>query len=471
MRRIALLLSLVIASSAFAERPRGAQRMFVPVVVHAGGINSEFRSDLFLFNRGTSATEVTLIFTRSGTDGTSQFLSAQQVVAPGQTIALEDIVASVFHTTGSGALELTGDLASIVARSTTYNVTENGKVAQSVYVMRESDAIGANDTPSFLTPVTDIGWARTNIGLSEIAGHAGTIKITIYSSFAALESAEIPILPHSHVQIPVTRTGYFETTFAAVEVIGGDARVLPYASVVDNHSGDPMYVAGKRSNPVPHVIPVVAHIGNLDWASGIWYMNVLSARGIFNYPEPPLLTFHHADDPDATRTYRELPGTIATYSNSAVFTLFEFFDGAVGQIQFTPPDGSFITTELYTHTTSERTVGQAIDPIPLSRAIGAGHSVDAIGVESSSPRRTNIGVTEVDGKPVIVRMTEHDADGAVLASRDVELGGYRNVQFRVIWGTPLGRVRFTVLGGTGRIVAYASVIENISGDPTFILAR
>lgn len=470
MRRIALLLSLVIASSALAERPRGAQRMFVPVVVHAGGINSEFRSDLFLFNRGTNANDVTLIFTRSGSDGTSEFLSAQQVVAPGQTIALEDIVASVFHTTGSGALELTGDLASIVARSTTYNVTENGKVAQSVYVMRESDAIGAGDEPLFLTPVTDIGWARTNIGLSEIAGRAGTVKVTIYSSFAALESVEIPILSHSHVQIPVTRTGYFETTFAAVEVIGGDARVIPYASVVNNHSGDPMYVAGKRSNLVPHVIPVAAHIGNLDWASGIWYTNVFFARGIFNYPEPPLLTFHHADDPNATRTYRELPGAIATYSNSAIFTLFEFFDGAVGHIQFTPPEGSFITTELYT-SPGDRTVGQVIDPVPLSHAIGAGHSVDAIGVESSSPRRTNIGVTEVDGKPVIVRMTEHDADGALFASRDVELGGYRNVQFRVIWGTALGRVRFTVLSGTGRIVAYASVIENISGDPTFILAE
>jgi len=468
-RSVLVLVTLMMSLSMFAERPRGAQRMFVPVIVHAGGINSEFRSDVFLFNRGTSATEVTLIFTRSGTDGMSEFLSTQQMVAPEQTVALEDIVASVFHTTGSGTLELTGDLASIVARSTTYNVTADGKVAQSVYVIRESDATGAGDTPLFLMPVTDIGYARTNIGITEIAGRAGTVKVTIYSAFAALESIEIPILPHSHVQIPVTRTGYFETTFAAVEVIGGDARVLPYASVVNNHSGDPMYVAGKRSSLVPQVIPVATHIGNLEWASGIWYTNVLFARGNFNVPDAPLLTFHHADDPDATRTYVNV-GQIASYSNSAVFTLFEFFDGAVGQIQFTPPEGGFVTTQLYT-TPGDRTVGQTIDPVPLSHAIGAGHSVDAIGIESSSPRRTNIGVTEVDGKPVTVRMSLHDADGAVLTSHDVELGGHRNVHFRVRWGTALGRMRFTVLGGTGRIVAYASMIENISGDPTFILAE
>ena len=95
-RVVPSLLLLVISLTALAQRPNpDGDRLFVPVVVHAGGIASQFRSDVFLFNRGEAGADLSLTFTPSGTDGTSQFKTVRRFLPPGNLVTYEDIVASL----------------------------------------------------------------------------------------------------------------------------------------------------------------------------------------------------------------------------------------------------------------------------------------------------------------------------------------------------------------------------------------
>jgi hypothetical protein len=478
------LLSLVVSLVVQAQRPNPqGDRLFVPVVVHAGGIASQFRSDVFLFNRGETDAGLSLTFTPSGTDGTSQFTTVRRFLPPGNLVTYEDIVASLFETTGSGALEISGDVESIVARSTTYNVTSRGKVAQSVVVVSDEDATGIEETPLLLTPLSHAEHTRMNIGISETAGKSGVVRIRIGAGFFPGQAIEIPILPFSHRQVPVSNEESIFSQGASVKVISGDARVVAYASIIENVSGDPMYIAGKRPTTSRQVIPIAAHFDGPVWASEIWYSHLDDEPdGIFplvlpTNPFASILTFYPSSEPGDPRIFTAPRGTTAYYSNTAVGALFHLF-GTAGHIQFTPPDRGFVTTRLWTFAGSsvdDGTVGQLIEPVPVAHAIGEEESVDAIGVTMTTDRRTNLGITEVTGAPVRVRVTFHFAEGLEIGAKEVDVAGYGNVQFPIAqlatgW-IPTGRVRFTVIGGSGKVLAYASVVESSTGDPTFVLAE
>lgn len=113
--------------------------------------------------------------------------------------------------------------------------------------------------------------------------------------------------------------------------------------------------------------------------------------------------------------------------------------------------------------------------MPVSRAIGIGESVDAIGIAMTDERRTNVGISEIGGAPARVHVEFINPIGTVMGTKDVDVAGRGLVQFPITdlatGSVPLARVRFTVIGGEGRVLAYASVVERQSGDPTFILAE
>lgn len=484
MHRIApLLLSLVVSVIAQAQRPHAdGASVVIPVIVHAGGVHSEFRSDVFLLNRGTTFADLSLTFTPSGADGTSQFIAAQQILAPGQLVELRDIVATLFHTTGSGALEIGGDAGSVIARSTTYNLTSRGKLAQSVVPVSSEDTTGLDEQPLQLMPVASTELARTNIGITETAGKAGVVRIKRGSGFFG-HTIEIPILPFSHQQFPVSMEQFVNTFSASVEVVSGEARVVAYASMIEHHSGDPMYVPGKRPATSRQVIPIAAHVnGPVVWALETWYSYLEPETSIIfplllaPYPEPPALTFYPSHEPEAPRTHTGPEHAFSYWTNSAVGAFFHFFDGAAGHIQYTPPENGFVMSRLWTGTDDGGgTVGQVIDPVPVSRAIGDGESVDAIGVALNSERRTNVGITEVSGAPARVQVALLDEAGTVIGTKDVDVAGHGNVQFSIAQlgggSIALARARFTVIGGSGRILGYASVLDRASKDPTFVLAE
>jgi hypothetical protein len=80
-------------------------------------------------------------------------------------------------------------------------------------------------------------------------------------------------------------------------------------------------------------------------------------------------------------------------------------------------------------------------------------------------------VTEVAGAPVTVKVTLFDASGNELSSATYDVAARGRIQFGIAQPVVDGRVHFEVVGGAGRIVGYASVVDNASQDAYFVRGR
>lgn len=138
---------------------------------------------------------------------------------------------------------------------------------------------------------------------------------------------------------------------------------------------------------------------------------------------------------------------------------------------------SVASSRMYNRTPAG-TLGEFIPAIPFAAFVGGtapeGETKSVLSLQQlaqSSAFRTNIGVTEASGKPVGVEMRFFDAVGTRILTVPLELRSGEHRQLNQILAehglTEVGSVRaeVEVVAGDGRITAYASVVDNASGDP------
>jgi subtilisin-like proprotein convertase family protein len=247
------------------ERPRHGPAQMIPVVTHVFGANATpFVSDVRIANVQATAQRATLLFTRSGDDGTRDFAAMDVALAPGQTVAFNDAVESLFHTSGSGSLEVLGD---VLVMSRTYARTAQGTLGQQVPPHR--DSTGLNTSPIALNPLP-VPNTRYNAGITEISGGRGVVRIG---------EQRIEIAPFSHLQFP------WSDAFERVEVVTGDARVVAYVSQVDNATEDAMYIPADRltRESQTRIAPAI-RLG--PWTTDFWLRGATVRQILFDLLAP-----------------------------------------------------------------------------------------------------------------------------------------------------------------------------------------
>ncbi len=130
--------------------------------------------------------------------------------------------------------------------------------------------------------------------------------------------------------------------------------------------------------------------------------------------------------------------------------------------------------------TSEGTFGQYIPALPFGRFIGQTGVSPTPGVlslqqVSESPAfRTNLGLVEASGQPATVEISVFsNSGGAPIAVFTESLLAHEHRQMNQYLASkgislPDGRIEVRVLSGTGRVSAYASVIDNVTADPLLV---
>ncbi len=127
------------------------------------------------------------------------------------------------------------------------------------------------------------------------------------------------------------------------------------------------------------------------------------------------------------------------------------------------------------------TLGQFIPAVSFSsfigKAIDASHAATVLGLQQiaqSSAYRTNVGVVEASGAPVSVMISAFDNAGNKLLDFPLDLQANQQVQLNSflaqnkITNLADGRLEVSVVRGDGKITAYASVVDNRSGDPLLV---
>jgi len=206
-----------------AERPRSERSQMIPVVAHLFGAGvTPYTSDVFLANVTDREQTATLIFTRSHADGLANFSAVDIRLAAGQSVTLDDVVSRTFFTTGSGSLEILGE---VLATSRL-----GGQEIPAANPATRHELAGLADPH-----------ARYNLGVTNAAATRTRVRVN---------GRELVLEPFSHVQFESER----------VILVESDTPVIAYLSQA---GGDPMFLTSLGSGIAPA-------INSGSWRSEFW---------------------------------------------------------------------------------------------------------------------------------------------------------------------------------------------------------
>ncbi len=487
--------TLVTPSTPGGKSSAASSAVILPAVAHVDGA-ATFHSDVRLANTGPRPQRYQLTFTPSGTDAT---LSAQQTflqVESGATIALNDLLQSFFGAAGTstaGALEIkpvtaTSDTTpsgsgpvsvTTFASSRTFTVTPNGTSGQFIPALPLSRFAGSNN--ALLVPqVSQAGAFRTNVGLVEASAQPAHVVLDFFNALGTrIGSVPVDLLAGEHQQLNgiVTSTNALAAaTRMQLNVTSTTGLVTAYASVLDQQTSDPMLVdavavngGGAKKYVVPGVASLDAGGGN-HWRSDVRIFNgAASAQDATVTFTPqgsstPLQSVPLSLSPGETRKLDDI--LRATFGT----------DSASGSITVSTPALSTLAVTARTYfDTSAGTYGQFIPALTETSGTGPGERAQQIlQAEQSDHYRTNLGLVELSGQPAQVEVTAFIPDSKVQPVVTLSLGPNQYVQYGSIL-TQLGlpnvynaRLAFRVVSSTGRVAGYGCLIDNTSGDPTYV---
>jgi hypothetical protein len=508
-------ISLVTPVSPSSKNTPAPDSLIVPAVGHAEGANSsKFESDVRLTNTGASVQKYTLNFTPSGALGASAVKQTTVQVDPGTTMALDDILSSFFgvgtsagNTSALGVLEIRPSTSSTsalgdskvttttVASSKTYNVTADGTtfgqyipaIPFAQFISKSTDLL----KPAVLSlqqisqfPDTSSGY-RTNFGILEAAGEPADVEVTVFDrSNTPLKVIAMSLAAGEHRQINSFLAGYGIVTDNGrleIKVTSDTGKVSAYASVVDNLTNDPLLVTPVLKSGVAstrYVLPGMADLrnGTVTWRSDVRLYNAGAT------PAVTTLTYSQQRGETLAPVTKSLgvnPGEMIALDN-VLSNLFGL-SSTGGQILVTTLSTSSIIATARTYTDDQATLGtygQFIPAIAPSESVGLKDRALQILQAEQSPRfRTNIGLSETTGTTATVEVSVILPESKVTPKITVTLNPNEFYQMTGLFaslGIPTAynaRIAVKVTGGGGKVTAYGSIIDNATGDPTYVPAQ
>ena len=221
---------------------------FIPAAAfERGAAKSFFQSDIEISNTGESDAEVWFAWLPRGQDNPDPLLSADYVLARGESRYFENALAGIFGLgpDSSGALRLTSTSESVIAMSRISSIPdgEAGTFGQGMPAIPARDMIARGERRR-ITFLCEDDTKRANVGCVNGTGRPIQISIGIYDSAGAeLEVRTMRLGAYANDQINRVFQPW-EPTHGYVDVWSDTAAALftCYGSVVDNLTNDPMTV-------------------------------------------------------------------------------------------------------------------------------------------------------------------------------------------------------------------------------------
>jgi len=250
---------------------------------------------------------------------------------------------------------------------------------------------------------------------------------------------------------------------------------MAYASTIDNATQDAVFIPAARPTPVTQImVPVVASAhgrGGTSWRSELRLANLGSQDILLRLEYRP-----RRGEPGAMRVMETLlPGGRVLRSQDVVGELFGLAATA-GSLRIVVEDGpaTLQVTSRTANWTQRGSFGQYVGAV--SHGLTAGATV--VGVDGGQGVRSNFGLCEVAGARLELRATLRDTVGNALAPAVLlTIEPYQLVQINDVFAAfgvepeRNARVDITVNSGTGAYVAYASVVDAVTGDAVLIPAQ
>jgi fibronectin-binding autotransporter adhesin len=458
----------------------------IPAVANVKNFIVRFESDVRITNTSAQVITYDITFTPSGSTGNSQGQKITQSIEPGATLALDDIVTTwLAGVTTSGALEIhseteTGSPDRITfASSRTFGVSpDGGTFGQYVPAVNYENFVSQGSVIS-LQQIAQSDKFHTNLGLVEGSGNAVTVEVSIFDSAGTqLEAFNVELSGGEHTQINEVLKQHgiaLDDGRIEVKVKEGDGKVTAYASVIGTGISDPLLVPPVNigDDGAGHQKWVVPGVGGPPGESSNWKTDV----HIFNAGKDSAvltLVFYPTNRGTATTKTITLAAREVRRFADILATFFGISQGA-GALHVSSDVAArlVVTARTYDHTT-QGDFGQFIPASTPEEAVAKGkRPLQILQIEQSDLYRSNIGFAEVSGKAVTLEVSVFRPGQKTPALLELTLAPN---EFRQMDSLPstmgLGdtfnaRISVSVKDGEGSAIAYLSLVDRKSGDPTY----
>ncbi|MHB0968262.1 MAG: leucine-rich repeat domain-containing protein [Thermoanaerobaculia bacterium] len=498
--------TVVPGSASSTIPPLGATdvALFIPGAGHVTSGSGLFISDLAMTNAFGLQTlsDMRMYFTPSADyQGSTTTVVALGTIEPTQGLAFANVVRSVVgQPERVGTLQLRSrDWDKLSINASIFNVSNpRGTYGNTIPVFRSDRALAPGQS-LYITGLQKDATMRTNLFIQETSGTGATFAIVFYDAQGAI----VPVTDAGTAQQSLRGTA---SAFQMVRSLNqvpagaltakvtneGAGRIVAYATPVDGASRDTWSLVDwslyYRSDPSKVAIIPVA--GSLRGANNNFFRTDVSFMNSSGQHGRAKLEYWLQGGGRIERTIDIDAGRSVVYADIAG-GLFAA-PSTVGFVRVTPQGGSFLATSRTYATVDgvDGTFGMGVPIVDPATALRLGQSKvignveiaarEAILAKRPGTFRTNIGIVEIDGKPVTVRITLSAVETstvaytAILATQDITLApnefrlfGIRDAMLQAKPGSLRNvAVTFRVVDGTGGLVAFTSSVDNGSGDTT-----
>jgi len=470
-----------------AAAPDTAQRTLA-IVGHLQGLQFFFQSDVRLFNPDHAhILNLDAYLVTPGQSGAGALHVSHQLF-PRQSLALNDIVASDFGmSAGIGSLLLVSpDGHPFLASSRAYETNAGGGTAGAFWnSVSPAEAVGAPDGAVFANDLPTGPGYHTNVGMTEAAGIATQVRVEGFAeSGASLGARTLSVPAYGNMQFNSLTDPKLAFTGPAAAVsftVLSGGKILPYAACVDEGSGDTILSVASPS-PESADDLYVTQAGHVHGALGTLFTsdfavtNGSSGPRTFQLSLLPSTALGTTAGPPVPLTLQA--GETASF-HDVLQSAFGHTTDALGGIRIHPTAPARIFASARTSTPNAAGTGVYgffVDGAKPAAALAAGGRRVSIHLEKDARFRTNFGFTEIGGAAVTVRATFFDENGTPLGTRAYPVAANTLVQTSssdLVGDTaiPNGYIEFTIDSGAGKVLAFATVVDNITGDSIYVPAE
>jgi len=465
------------------------RELVVPSTGHLAGLaGTQWRTDLAVFNPPEGSLPATVEFRLEprGVSASSP-LTIVRTVPSGHQLVLRDALYELFGADGAATLRLTSWGGAATAWARTYNQGSGGTFGQGIPAspVGQPQILDGETRLIGLTETLDAAvTSRTNLLLVNTSAETVHVDARFLDAAGAeLGRENVDLRPNESVQLDrVFRRVTDDPLDGGAIVVAADEgldRVLAFASVIDNRTGDPVFVepSAAASPGFALWLPAAAHTPGL--AGSLWRTDlVLHNPGPAAAEADVALLRRDADNLAAERrTVRIEPGASVTVSD-VLASLFSA--GGAGTLRITPRVGTVMARARTYDQSRDGTFAQSIAPCRTgSGAPGLFPQAWLFGLSQTASAgrgfRTNLGIQNLADRAASFSVSLFRGDGTPLGERSYALRPLeaiqRNEVFREVTAAEVADGYALVTSADwAEFHAYASVIDSGSNDPVYLPA-
>ncbi len=439
---------------------------WLPVAVHLPGAQgSQWRSDAALLNLGTGAATVTITAHLSSGAIEGQL---SQPIPPLHQVIVQDMIGQL-GASGYGTITIeSSQPLTITSRS--YSQEASGTFGQFIDVSYGGWGLATGEV-ALLQHLLQNSSFRTNIGIANFGNRPAQGTVTLVDERGyAIGDLPFSLSAGGYTQFNQPFTKNFGQQVsggtAVIEVSAGEG-VVAYASVIDNGSNDPTTIPMITAFPATtQWVPVVVHLsgtGGSQWRSDLALLNPGQVAASVTF------TAHLSSGTEQAYLRAPLePGQQVLISDF----VGQMQQSGYGTLEITSTQPVTVTSRTYSQEATG-TFGQFLAAHGVDDGLVAGEMGLIQHLVQNADFRSNIGVANFGPNPAEGIVSLFDETGASVGDLPFSLDSGEYTQFNQPYLNQFGRnvlggaAIVQVTSGTG-VVAYASVIDNGSNDPTTI---